>query len=192
MNKIKSTIESVSVDKNKIDKIIEDCEIYRKKLIKHCQLYFDYDYEAATDCVQDAYIALYDSLLRGKEIQNYRAWLYQVAVNYEKKTIAKKIKRNEYKFTDNEEKDSILESALTYNPDYVENMVTDEVIEERALKIISSLNRDEKSLYVDHYWNKKTFVEISKESGIKPSTISKRHAKLKKKILKMIKDYEKS
>lgn len=192
MSKIKLPIESMPIDKNSINNIMEDCEIYREKLIMHCQMHFDYDYETAADCVQDAYVALYDNLLRGKEISNYRAWLYQVAINYKNKAIAEKIKRNEYEFTDNEEKDSILNNTLTYTPDYVENMVTDEVIEERALIIISSLKPDEKSLFVEHYWNKKTFVEIGKELNTNPSTIGKRHGKLKKKILKMIADYEKS
>lgn len=118
MSKIKRSTESNAVDKNKIDKIIADCEIYREKLIKHCQINFDYDYETAADCVQDAYVALYDNLLRGKEIRNHRAWLYQVAINYEKKAIAKKIKFNEYEFTDNEEKDSVLENKLVFCLNY--------------------------------------------------------------------------
>lgn len=182
----------VPVDKNNINKIMEDCEIYREKLIKHCQLHFQLCYEDACDCVQDTYVALYENLLRGIKISNYRAWLYQVTMNYNNKIIRDKLKRNEYDFLNNEDKDKTIENNLYYNPDYVDNMVTDETIEKRAVKIVSSLNKDEQNLYIAHYWKQQSFVEISKSLGLDSSTVGKRHAKLKKKILKMIKDYEKS
>lgn len=182
----------VSVDKNNINKIMEDCEIYREKLIQHCQLHFQLGYEDACDCVQDTYVALYENLLRGIKISNYRAWLYQVTMNYNNKIIRDKLKRNEYDFLNNEDKDKAIENNLYYNPDYVDNMVTDETIEKRAVKIVSSLNKDEQNLYIAHYWKQQSFVEISKSLGLDSSTVGKRHAKLKKKILKMIKDYEKS
>ncbi|WP_455493646.1 RNA polymerase sigma factor [Eubacterium sp.] len=182
----------VSVDKNNINKIMEDCEIYREKLIQHCQLHFQLGYEDACDCVQDTYVALYENLLRGIKISNYRAWLYQVTMNYNNKIIRDKLKRNEYDFLNNEDKDKAIENNLYYNPDYVDNMVTDETIEKRAVKIVSSLNKDEQNLYIAHYWKQQSFVEISKSLGLDSSTVGKRHAKLKKKILKMIKNYEKS
>lgn len=182
----------VPVDKNSINKIMEDCEIYREKLIQHCQLHFQLGYGDACDCVQDTYVALYENLLRGIKISNYRAWLYQVTMNYNNKIIRDKLKRNEYDFLNNEDKDKAIENNLYYNPDYVDNMVTDETIEKRAVKIVSSLNKDEQNLYIAHYWKQQSFVEISKSLGLDSSTVGKRHAKLKKKILKMIKDYEKS
>lgn len=182
----------VPVDKNNINKIMEDCEIYREKLIQHCQLHFQLGYEDACDCVQDTYVALYENLLKGIKISNYRAWLYQVTMNYNNKIIRDKLKRNEYDFLNNEDKDKAIENNLYYNPDYVDNMVTDETIEKRAVKIVSSLNKDEQNLYIAHYWKQQSFVEISKSLGLDSSTVGKRHAKLKKKILKMIKDYEKS
>ena len=192
MSKTELKDNFVPVDKNNINKIMEDCEIYREKLIQHCQLHFQLGYEDACDCVQDTYVALYENLLRGIKISNYRAWLYQVTMNYNNKIIRDKLKRNEYDFLNNEDKDKAIENNLYYNPDYVDNMVTDETIEKRAVKIVSSLNKDEQNLYIAHYWKQQSFVEISKSLGLDSSTVGKRHAKLKKKILKMIKDYEKS
>ena len=192
MSKTELKDNLVSVDKNNINKIMEDCEIYREKLIQHCQLHFQLGYEDACDCVQDTYVALYENLLKGIKISNYRAWLYQVTMNYNNKIIRDKLKRNEYDFLNNEDKDKAIENNLYYNPDYVDNMVTDETIEKRAVKIVSSLNKDEQNLYIAHYWKQQSFVEISKSLGLDSSTVGKRHAKLKKKILKMIKDYEKS
>ena len=171
---------------------MEDCEIYRDKLIKHCQTYFKLSYEDACDCVQDTYLALYENLLHGIKISNYKGWLYKVALNYNNKIIREKLKRNEYDFFNNDDKDSAIENNLHYTPDYLENMNHNEVLEEIVIKIISSLNKDERNLYIAHYVKRKPFVEISKNLGLDASTIRKRHTKLKKKILKMIKEYEKS
>lgn len=87
-----------------IDKIMEDCEQYRKDLIRYCHQFFEYEYEYAEDCVQEAYVALLESLNNGIEIKNYKSWLYAVVLNYKNKVMKDKIKRNEFIFTDNEEK----------------------------------------------------------------------------------------
>lgn len=181
---------TVAVNERSVDLIMEESAIYRERLIKHCQLHFNCDEDMAEDCVQETYLALYGYLARGVEIGNIRAWLYQVAINYGKKAIRDKIRRNEYDFTDNEEKDSIMENALSYEPDYVENMISDETIEERALKIISSLDESDKALFISRYREKKSFVEIASDQDISPELARKRHEKLKKNILQKIKAYE--
>ena len=182
----------VTVYEQSVDQIMEDNAIYRERLIKHCLLHFDYDRDTAEDCVQEAYLVLYDSLARGVEISNIRAWLYQVTINYGKKAIRDKLKRNEYDFADNEEKDSIMENALSYEPDFVDNMISDETIEERALKIIASLDDSDKALFISRYRDKKSFVEIASNQDISPELARKRHELLRKNILKKIKDYEKA
>ncbi len=190
MSKAKSDDTSVTVNKNNIRKIMDDCGVYREKLIKHCQLHFKLSYDDACDCVQDTYIALYENLLHGIEISNYRAWLYQVTMNYNNKIIRDKLKRNEYDFKSNEEKDYALENNLCYTPDYLDNMINDEAIKKRAVKIISMLDEDEKNLYIARYLKKQSFAEIGKNLGLDSSTVGKRHTKLRKKIMKMIKKFE--
>lgn len=174
-----------------IKNIMNSCEKYREKLITYCKLHFDFDYEQAEDCVQSAFVALYESLINGNEIQNYRAWLYKVTLNINNKVIKGKLQRNEYEFQTNEEKDYIINNCCSYNPDYIDSMVTDELIERRALEIIASLNDKDRKLYIAHYCEKKTFVEIGKELCVNDATIRKRHEKLRKKIINKIKEYEK-
>lgn len=190
MGIVRLSENTVAVNERSVDRIMENSAVYRERLIKHCLLHFDYDRDLAEDCVQEAYLALYDSLARGAQIGNIRAWLYQVAINYGKKAIKDKLKRNEYDFADNEEKDSVMENALTYDPDYVENMISDETIEERALKIIASLDENDKALFISRYRDKKSFVEIASELDISSDLARKRHEKLKKNILQKIKAYE--
>lgn len=172
-------------------KIMDCCEKYRNQLIQYCSQYFDCEYEYAEDCVQDAYLALFESLKNGVEIKNYKSWLYTVVLNYKNKAIKDKIKRNEYEFDSNEKKDKIINNSLLYNPDYIDNMITDKTIEERALHIISQLNDEERKLYISYYWKHKKLKDIAIELNVTYNTIRKRHEILKKKLYKKIKYYEK-
>lgn len=183
---------SNNTDNKDIDRIMKECESYRKDLIRYFYRYFEFEPEDAEDCVQEAYLALYDNLLRGVEIKNYKAWLYKVVLNFKNKVIKDKILRNECNFSDYEEKDQVLNNTLSYEPDYVENLITDETIEERMIKILSQLNKKEQYLYSAHYHDKKSFKVIAQEMGISHTAARQRHFELKKKIIKMIKEYEKS
>lgn len=173
-----------------VEETINYCEQYREQLIKYCSQYFDYEYEYAEDCVQDAYVALLENLNNGVEIKNYKSWLYTVVLNYKNKTIKDKIKRNEFDFVDNEEKDEVIENSKSYNPDYIDKMTTDIMIEEQALHIISQLDPDEKELYISYYWKHKKLKDIAAELNVTHDTIRKRHEKLKKRLNKKIKDFE--
>ncbi len=178
--------------KEEINKIVESCEQYRTQLIQYCLQYFECEYEYAEDCVQDAYVALIENLKNGIEINNYKAWLYTVVLNRKNKVIKDKLKRNEFDFISNEEKDAVLNNTIVYEPDYLENIVTDKMIEERAVRIISSLAPDEKKLYIAYYLNRKKLKEIADDFGISHPTVRKRHTSLKRKIKKKIKDFEKN
>ena len=172
------------------DEIIEFCESYRTKLINHCLMYFECEYVDAEDIVQEAYLALYNSLKAGAEIKNYQSWLYTVVLNYGRKEIKKSQKRNEYDFADNEEKDAVLGNTLSYEPDYIDDMITDEMIEECAAKIIASLNSDERLLYALYYCKNKKLKEIADELGISTAAVKKRHSRLRKNLERKIKKYE--
>lgn len=170
---------------------MKECEPYRKDLILYCSPYFGFEYECAEDCVQDAYVALLDNLNNGVEIKSYKSWLYSVVLNYKNKAIKDKIKRNEFDFADNDEKDEVIENLKSYNPDYTELITTDIMIEEQALHIISQLDPDEKELYISYYRKHKKLKDIVAELNVTHDTIRKRHEKLKKKLNKKIKDFQK-
>ncbi len=183
--------KTTSINKNKsVEDIMTECEEYRETLVNHCLKYFECEYEYAEDCVQDAFVALYENLINGVEIKNYKSWLYSVTLNYKNKVVKDKIKRNEYEFQETEEKENTINSSVIYEPDYVNEMVTDKMIEERALHIISSLTKEEKELYISYYWKHKKLKEIATELNVSYATVRKRHEKLKKKLNQKIKEYE--
>lgn len=64
---IKFKLKSKSTDAlMSIEEIMNYCEPCRKALIRCCFQYFEFEYEYAEDCVQEAYIAL---LSQGIEIR---------------------------------------------------------------------------------------------------------------------------
>lgn len=169
-----------------IEETMNYCEQYRRQLILYCSQYFDCEYEIAEDCVQDAYVALLESLKKGTEIEDYKAWLYSVVLNYKNQAVKDKINRNESDFIDTETKDGIIEIIYSYNPDYANRLITDEMIEDQALRIISQLSSNDKELYILYYWKHKKLKDIAVELNVKYSTIRKRHELLKKKIYRKI------
>ncbi len=181
---------SSATQKDEINKVIESCEQYRTQLIHYCLKFFECEYEYAEDCVQDAYVALVENLNNGVEIKDYKAWLYTVVLNCKNKTIKDKLKRNEYSFTSNEEKDKVLNNTLMCEPDYLEEIVSDQVIAERAIHILSSLNTEEKELYVSYYLKGKKLKDIATDFGVSHPTMRKRHTALKRKIKRKIKEFE--
>lgn len=181
-NEIKRDCKRRAYEQEEISEIISFCEQYRQRLIKYCLQYFECEYEYAEDCVQNAYVALIENLQNGIEINNYYAWLYKVTMNYKNSSIKDKIKRKEYDFINNDEKDRAINDSIIYEPDYAENMIDDKIIQERAIAVLSSLNEQEKKLYLLHYIEKKNFKEISIILGITHMAARQRHFELRKKI----------
>lgn len=177
--------EKGSADEN-INRVLEECEKYRSQLVKYCLKFFDCDYECAEDCVQNAYVALLENLKNGVIIKNYKAWLYTVVLNYKNKAIKEIQSRNEYDFADNEEKDTVLNNSVIYEPDFSESIVSDEMIEEQAIKIIASLKPEEQRLYIEYYLQNKKLKDIAGSLGVSFDAVRKRHTALKKKLRKII------
>lgn len=173
-----------------IDDIINDCEKYRKKLILYCQKFFKYETEYAEDCVQEAYLALVENLQNGVQIQNYEAWLCKVVLNNKNKIIKDKIKRNEQDFDDSEIKATVMENESSYTPDFIDQMISDEMVEKAAIKIISQLDENEKQLYYEIYCKKRRLRDVAKELNISDNTIYLRNLRLKQKLESLIKNFE--
>lgn len=77
---------------------------------------------------------------------------------------------------------------VPYNPDLLDLMITDDEIQQQAVSILSALNDKERTLYILHYRQKLKLKEIAKQQNIQEATVRKQHQRLKKKLLKMIKN----
>ena len=165
--------------------IISQCSLHRQKVLGICMRYFGCSAADAEDCVQEAYFALYNDLLQGKKIQNPTAWLYKVAINQGKKLVCAQQQKREYTFTSAEEMEQVI-GNIPYNPDFLDLMVTDDEIEQKAVAILSALSDKERTLYILHYKRHIKLKDIAKRQKLPEATVRKQHQRLKKKLLKMI------
>lgn len=176
------------MEREQIYNIIRQCNMHRQKVLGLCMRYFGFSIDDAEDCVQEAaFFSLYDNLAQGKEIQNPMAWIYKVAVNQGKRLVCAQQQKGIYNFSTTEEMEQFIEN-VPYNPDLLDLMITDDEIQQQAVSILSALNDKERTLYILHYRQKLKLKEIAKQQNIQEATVRKQHQRLKKKLLKMIKN----
>lgn len=178
------------MEREQIYNIIRQCNMHRQKVLGVCMRYFGFsidDADDAEDCVQEAFFSLYDNLAQGKEIQTPMAWIYKVAVNQGKRLVCAQQQKGIYNFSTTEEMEQFIEN-VPYNPDLLDLMITDDEIQQQAVSILSALNDKERTLYILHYRQKLKLKEIAKQQNIQEATVRKQHQRLKKKLLKMIKN----
>lgn len=107
------------MEREQIYNIIRQCNMHRQKVLGVCMRYFGFSIDDAEDCVQEAYFALYNDLLQGKEIQNPTAWLYKVAINQGKKLVCAQQQKREYTFASTEEMEQVI-GNIPCNPDLLD------------------------------------------------------------------------
>lgn len=164
-------------DDERIEKILLECENYRKELVFVCLRYFKCERECAEDCVQEAYVALYENLKSGVIINNYKGWLFAVALNYKNKEMKQRAELNELK-----EKICAEAGEMTYEPYFADGYLSDNEVDFFATKIVSSLTPEEKELYTAHYLCGSRLKDIAAQNGVSYEAMRKRHIKLKKKL----------
>lgn len=192
MNEVKNhKSQAKAYTQQEIDDIINDCEQYRKTLIRLCRRFFDYEYEYAEDCVQNAYVALIENLQNGKEINNYYAWLYKVTMNYKNRALREVIARRENEFHEDETKGITIDKCCSYEVNYTDNMISDDEINQIAVTILAALTESEKNLYFYYYIRKEDYNIIAEKLGGSYPAVKQKHYMLKKKLFKLIRDLEK-
>lgn len=178
---------SADTQKEKIDEIINNCELYRQQLIAYC-MHYGCTKEEAEDCVADSYRKLIEKLHKGDEIKNHRAWLYKVSINQAKSLKIKKASENIIDLISSEEKQNALES-IAVEVDYVEEAVASQSIGWCAVKILSLLDSDERELYVKYYREGKRLNTIASELGISHANARKRKERLKNRLEVLVAEY---
>lgn len=121
----------------------------------------------AADLTQEVFIDLYKQLKGGKEIQNYKAWLYRMVCN---KTI-NLIKKKDYRVTER------LNSEMTFVDEHEIGDKKSQFIKNAILQ----LPENEKLLIV-LYSEGLTYKEISDATGIKFTSVGKTLSRILRKM----------
>lgn len=176
-----SSAEKTEID-DKVIKILEECEPYRELIIKRCIMQYAVGYENANDCVQQAVISLYETITDGKVIENPLAWLHKVSLNNASKVIRDAARERQAMIELSSSAFNIVGNSPIYNPDFLDEMVSDNQIKDESIKILSSLKGNDRRLYYSHYCCNKKIKDISEEAGVSNDAMKKRHERLKKKL----------
>lgn len=153
---------------------------YNNLLIKYCRIRLKDVPDAIDDCLQNTYLAYYKRLLSGEEIKNTKPFLYRVADNMVKRTVAD-YSKNAKRHTD---LDNAKELSAQIDFDSFSNSEIDyDILKER---LINRLNNDEQFLYRMKYEERKSLKEIGETLNIPPSAVANRTSRLRTKIKRLI------
>lgn len=174
-------------EKDKTDKIIEECEGFRCQLITYCRQYGCTN-EEAEDCVAETYRKLVEKLYSGTVIVNHKAYLYKIAINEAKHLKLEQSKNRIIEFSTEDEKQSVME-RLSVEIDYIDQAVTEQKVTQCAVKILSFLSAGEMELYIKYYRESKRLNVIASELGISRENARKQKQRLKEKLKALVNEY---
>ena len=167
--------------KKRANALLQECyNEYRVRLFNYCLSRLDGSREAADDCVQEAFIVLYNKLLNGEEFENPRAFLYRTADNF--------VKRQKKKAASELRRQVPLETAADIgvsDTEYFEKLESLDY-EEYAKTLLNLLNDEEKQLYDLRYIQKISVENIAEKLGLTRSAASMRLTRLRNKIKDMV------
>lgn len=129
------------------------------------------------DCVQEAYMVLYNRLQTGEEFENPRAFLYRTLDNIVKKQKTK-ILTDEMNTVSLDDPENTMDIA-----------VQDQIDCEKYIKILEdSLDEDEKELYTAKYVDGKKIEQIALEKELSVGAVTMRLSRLRKKLKSLLDD----
>ena len=161
---------------------VGDCyEKYYQSIYKYCRVRLGEFSQHAEDCVQDAFLVLYNKLTDGETVEQPRAFLYRTADNFVKRTV-EGCRKQQSRTVDIDE----AAEKIAAPPDSVPD---DFDYDECARLLIEMLTVEERVLYELKYTQRKSLKEISEILNITPTATAKRVSRLRSRIKDLIKTY---
>ena len=164
--------------KNASVTIFEQCyKEYYQSLINFAHARLRESSDFCEDCVQEAFLVLYNCLQAGEEFEYPRAFLYKTLDNIIKKQKTK-IMTDEINTVSLDDPENTIEIAVYESIDY-----------EKYIKILEdSLDEDEKFIYTEKYVNEKKIEQIALENNLSVGAVTMRLSRLRKKQKSLLDD----
>lgn len=159
--------------------------LYGSSIRDFCRYKLPDDTYKQEDILQKVYLALIEATGKGQEIQNPKAWLYKTARNLINTEYTAMQKSREIVSLDAE---SPLADQLSTDPDYEEERISEEQVEQCFNQVLSSLSREEKDIIEKIYVKNHPIKEVAKEQGRSVNAIQQRLVRLRRKVKKQIHD----
>lgn len=151
---------------------------YREEIYKYCYLKLSPDAEAAEDCMQNAFIALFEKLKQGVEVQYPRAFLYKAANNY----VLKEYRRHEKQKSNIIPLDE-LEGRACDNQYKIDDDIDYEALNKRLMSILTD---EEQELFRLKYIEDLKISQIKDVLNISEQAAAKRIQRMRAKIINSV------
>lgn len=163
------------ISPQKTQEFIEAYNSYSDAIFRH--IYFRiYNRDAAKDLMQDVFVRTWDYLLKGKEVQNIKAFLYKVANN---------IIIDEYR-----KKKEISLDGLQKNGFDVESLDQGKILEEvennNVFRLVRKLEQHHREIIVMRYIDDLSIKEIAEIIGQSENVVSVRINRGVKELKKLL------
>ena len=166
------------------EKIWNEC---KDDLTKLCRYKLQSCPDEIDDVVAETFFYLCKAVFADEEVFNYKSWMMAVANNLIKKKYSEinRMKSNRVQVADIEE-----ETICCTNEDiFIDNLVTDGMIENLSQEVIHNLSPDEQKLYNYVYEEKLKLKEIAEKMNTTEAAIKQKHYRLNKKLKLMLKEH---
>ena len=173
------------MDKPMIQQYMEIYKAYRADMVNFCRARLD-DPALAEDGVQQIFLALYESLTKGTEIVEPRAWLYKTA-RFVIIRINEKGQNDRSHISPVEYEEAVYTASVSFDSCLAAVLETDQ--EEKLVQtVMSRLTKEEQDLIDAVYARGMKHEEVGRCLGMKRNTVSQRLKRLRLKVEKIIED----
>lgn len=169
------------INEKKVDadrKLEEAYVAYSDAIIRYCNVRLKENKDAASDCMQNAFLIYYKKILSGEEIVNVKAFLYRTAENMCRQT--------DTKFLREMKRTVHIEEAIdipSYDKEPFAVELDYDAIGER---LIAGLSKEERQLYDLKYTKKLSLKEIGNMLDISPGAVANRTSRLRAHVKELI------
>lgn len=166
-------------NKKVADELLKEAyQKYYTSVYRFCLSRLKNDRDSIEDCVQEAYIVLYNKYLAGEKVEFVNAFLLQTATNFIKKR---------YKEVEKQQKHVDLEE-VKYIPSQNEDIDDRLTFEEYSRQISAALNDTDAALFSLRYVEEFKIDEIAERMDMTIPAVTTRLSRLRKKLQKLLGD----
>ncbi len=169
----------MSENKRKADELLSDAyKAYYSDVYRFCMSILTADKDGINDCVQEAYIVLYNKYLAGEEVEFVKAFLFKTAKNFVLKRVREINKSNDFVNLED------VKELITDLNDIDEGLT----FEEYNRQISAALSDRDALLFKLRYIDDYKIEKIADELNMSACAVGIALHRLKKRLIKILED----
>lgn len=158
---------------------------YKTEIFRFCESRLYRAPHLAEDCLQQVFLAMYEALAQGKNIDNPRAWLYKTAhnqINHMNDRLVTEQKKRTMEDLDD------LPVAVSFDSCLDATLREEEDLDHMRQTVLSKLDEDDRLLIEASVEDKLPSRVIGERFGLKENTVNQRLKRLRIKVGRIVKE----